>query len=240
MNIERIKHQTLTVVYHVLDKIRELIASGHFKVHDKIPSEVELAKMFGIGRSSIREAIKIFNYLGILESIPAKGTFVCDQTNISSQALTWSIILGKRDIFELLEVRAALELWSTNYLMKRLQQDSRSVEGCIEKIEQAVRDMDRAVYNLSVEAYVNADFNFHSAIIEGAGNSLFLSIYETLKGFIHEAMTKSHAHGRDLEVSLKEHKSILKAIKTANILEAGAIMGTHFEWLKKNLRYLVY
>jgi DNA-binding FadR family transcriptional regulator len=65
-----------TVVEQVMDQVKELIVTGQFRVNDTIPPEVELAKMFGIGRSTIREAIKLFNYLGILKSEPGKGTRV--------------------------------------------------------------------------------------------------------------------------------------------------------------------
>ena len=51
--------------------------------------------MFGVGRSSIREAIKIFNYLGIMESKAALGTFISERSNISREALTWALLLGK-------------------------------------------------------------------------------------------------------------------------------------------------
>ena len=65
-----------TVVTQVMGEMRNLIASGAYVPGDRIPTEKELAERFGVGRSSIREAIKIFNYLGILSSKAALGTFV--------------------------------------------------------------------------------------------------------------------------------------------------------------------
>ena len=78
LKIDKIKHKTL--VEQVMGKIRKLIASGEFKVHDRLPTENEMAEMFGTGRSSIREAIKVFNYLAVLESRAAKGTYVCSRS----------------------------------------------------------------------------------------------------------------------------------------------------------------
>jgi len=108
MQIQRVKQQT--VVGQVMNQIKELIASGQIKPHDRMPTETELAKMFGTGRSSIREAIKIFQHLGILETHTRSGTFVCPSSNISTEALTWSILLGKDDIFELLDLRRIIEV----------------------------------------------------------------------------------------------------------------------------------
>jgi len=121
-----------TVVEQVMEKIKELIASGQFGVSDQIPTEAELAQMFGIGRSSIREAIKVFNYLGILESRKAKGTFVCDRTNISTEAITWSLLLGKNDIYEIIEMRESIELWCLTVLTERYKNDPQQVESIIE------------------------------------------------------------------------------------------------------------
>jgi GntR family transcriptional repressor for pyruvate dehydrogenase complex len=120
-----------------MDKIRELIASGRFKTGDRIPTEGELAEMLGIGRSSIREAIKVFNYLGVLDSQTAKGTFVCERSRISAEALTWSILLGQDDYYDLIDTRGADE---------RL------------KILQAqIQRMRRAVEESGMEALANAD-----------------------------------------------------------------------------------
>ncbi|MDR2740720.1 MAG: GntR family transcriptional regulator [Treponema sp.] len=62
-----------TVVAQVMAQIKLLLTSGQYKPGDKIPTEQELSERFGIGRSSIREAIKIFQHLGVLESQVPKG-----------------------------------------------------------------------------------------------------------------------------------------------------------------------
>ena len=83
-----------------MEKIKELIASGEYTTGGRLPTEQEMAERFGVGRSSIREAIKTFNYLGVLESKTAKGTFVCDSNSISSETLTWAILLGTDALVE--------------------------------------------------------------------------------------------------------------------------------------------
>ena len=119
-----------TVVAQVMEQIRDLIASGQYNVGDKIPTEGELAEMFGLGRSSIREALKVFNYLGILESKAALGTFVSDRTNVSSEALSWAILLGKNELYEMVEIRGALENWT----LLKLSQEAVSEPGILEEL----------------------------------------------------------------------------------------------------------
>lgn len=88
---ERIKRSS--VVTEAMQRIKDLISSGKYSVGDKLPTEHELAQRFGIGRSSIREAIKVFQYLGILETVVPKGTFICRSSNMISEFFTWSALL---------------------------------------------------------------------------------------------------------------------------------------------------
>ena len=77
------KIKNKSVVQTVVDSITKAIIAGDLKPGDKIPTEMELAESFGVGRNSIREAIKILVYYGVLEIRRAEGTFVCDGFNKS-------------------------------------------------------------------------------------------------------------------------------------------------------------
>ena len=110
MSIEKIKKTT--IVEQVMEQLKALIASGAYKSGDKIPTELELAESFGVGRSTIREAIKIFNYMGVLKSQAAKGTYVEERSNISSESLTWSLLLGEDELNEMIDLRGSIEIWA--------------------------------------------------------------------------------------------------------------------------------
>lgn len=69
------KIKNKSVVQTVVDSITKAIINGELRPGDKIPTEMELAESFGVGRNSIREAIKILVYYGILEIRSAEGTF---------------------------------------------------------------------------------------------------------------------------------------------------------------------
>jgi GntR family transcriptional repressor for pyruvate dehydrogenase complex len=103
------KQKRTSVVADVMLKLKELIISDEYHVGDKIPTEAELAQRFGIGRSSIREAIKVFQYLGIVETRVPKGTFLCKDNTMAAELLTWFSILEKKTIYEILEFREVFE-----------------------------------------------------------------------------------------------------------------------------------
>ena len=217
-----------TVVAQVMEQIRDLIASGEYGVGDQIPTESELAEMFGLGRSSIREALKVFNYLGILESRAAKGTFVSDVTNISSEALTWAVLLGKNELFDMVELRGALEVWS---LMKAAEQEAVSpgvLNELAGRLEAVLADFRKAIDAGSIEDLIAADYNFHRIIIESSGNPLFMMIYKLLRDFMFEEIKATYVIFDSYDFAIDEHKAIIRGIK-----EAGGAKSQH--GLKKHI-----
>ena len=96
----------------VVDSITKAIIAGELKPGDKIPTELELAESFGVGRNSIREAIKILVYYGILEIRRAEGTFVCNGFNkIMIDPMVYGVILHQsQDYVNLMELREMMEV----------------------------------------------------------------------------------------------------------------------------------
>lgn len=233
LKIDKIKHKTL--VAQVMEKIRKLIASGQFKVHDRLPTENELAEMFGTGRSSIREAIKVFNYLGVLESRAAKGTYVCSRSKISKEALTWSMLLGQDDYYELIDMRAAMELWSMVALTGKYHDDPESIRETVDILETRLSKMHTAIGKGDSAALAHADYDFHSTIIDSGGNPLFSSIYEILRSFMREEIEKSHKDFTDIKTIIQEHRLFIDAVKSGDIVVAQQTVLNHIASIKRRL-----
>ena len=233
MEIQKVKQKT--VVEQVMEQIKGLIASGRYEVGDKIPTEKELAEMFGVGRSSIREAIKIFNYLGILESNTARGTFVCDRTSISTEALTWAMLLGKDEMYDLLEVRASIELWSMFLLTENFQNKSRRIDLCLRNLNKEVEYMKIAADQNDLQKLVEADYNFHYAIIRCSENPILISIYETLRSFMFQEMDKAMSAFEDYHTAIRNHKRIIEKITTGDIFEALKAYRQHISETKQQI-----
>ena len=235
LNLVKIKRKT--VVTQVMEKIRELIASGQFKAGDRIPTEGELAARLGIGRSSIREAIKVFNYLGVLDSRTAKGTFVCDRANISAEALTWSILLGQDDYLDLIDTRGAIEMWSLVLLAERYAQDTALVAEPLHALELQLELMRGAVAAGAGarEELAKADYDFHAAAIAGCDNRLFTAVYAVLRSFMYEEIEKSHQDFTDITTIIQEHEEFVKALRSGDTLVAQRTVRTHIASIKKRL-----
>lgn len=217
-----------TIVEQVLRNVKSLIANGTFKVGDKIPTEVELTKMFGVGRSSIREAIKILQYLGIVQMHPSKGTFVCDCSNLSKEVVSWAILLGKRDFFELMGVRGAIESSSLRTLFSRTDITKEEWDHTIATLHDCCGKMVSAD---SIDLFITEDYRFHETIIKTSQNSIFIDVYHTLRSFMHEEIKRAFtsAAANRLDIVHEEHASILRFIEERNPEKA-------FEWLKNHLQ----
>ncbi|MBT3274778.1 MAG: FadR family transcriptional regulator [Spirochaetales bacterium] len=231
---EKIRQRT--VVEQVMEEIRTLIASGDYKAGDRLPTEQELAERFGVGRSSIREAVKTFNYLGVLESKTSKGTFVCDSNSVSSEALTWSILLGTDDVFNLVETRAAIELWSILSLTAALEANPGEMKPVITKLEDLIKDMEAAVKGKEISSLAVADYEFHHEIISAGGNPLFSSLYKTLRSFMFEEIKKSYEPDVDITTLPGNHQLVLDAILTGDQSRVTEAVQVHISDTEKKLR----
>lgn len=234
VNISKVKQKT--VVEQVMDQMKNLIASGQLKPHDRIPTETELGRMFGVGRSTVREAIKIFQYLGIMEVSPGKGTVVCDYTNISTEALTWSILLRKSDLYDLVALREVIEQRALETLTACYAASPQQTDKIIEDLEQQVGRMLDAVAASSMEDIVAADYEFHRLIIATCGNSLFSSIYDTLRSFMHEEIRKTNLLESTRATLVDEHRAIIAGIRLGDSQKALRAFETHIAGVKEQLR----
>ena len=210
MEIRKVKKKL--IVQEVMEQMKNLIATKQFKPHDKIPTETELAGMFGTGRTTIREAVKVFQHLGILEPQPRKGTFVCDNTNVSTEALTWSILLGLHENFELIDLRYIIEKRSLEIL---LQNGNDGVSGdTLGTLKEDVAKMKAAKAGSSQEELVQADYHFHGTIIRASGNNVYINIYQTLRSFMHEEIKKTSMDDATSTAAIEEHQAIVDAIES--------------------------
>ncbi len=216
MPLKKVKQKT--VVDQVMDQIKDLIASGEYKPGDKIPTEMELAKDFGLGRSSIREAIKIFNYLGVLESRAAIGTIVRERSQISTEALTWSLLLGEDEFEEMVELRGAIELRCMLKIAGGIKNKDKNALAIVKELTVIVDKMKVFSTKKDYSKISDLDLNFHLLIIDSASNELFNSLYETLKSFLKEEVVTTNLNYNNPEEIWQEHKNLLDALNSGDKL----------------------
>jgi len=226
------KIKQMRIVDQVMDYIKQQIADGVYAPGDKIPTEQELAQELGVGRSSIREAIKIFNYLGIMESMSARGTFIRDRTKISSESLTWALLLGHDEIAEVVETRGAIELWSFLQLTDLYKHDPQRAEPVVAQLKAQIEKMEHAHEKGDQATMVDSDYEFHRIVIEGCGNKIFQELYIVLRSFMYDEIEKSQRQESNRRHIIEEHKALLDALITGDKLRAEEAYLAHINNIK--------
>ncbi|CAM05161.1 regulatory protein GntR, HTH [Saccharopolyspora erythraea NRRL 2338] len=181
------------LVDQVIEQFRELMASGEWSLGSRIPPESELVTGLGVGRNTVREAIRALSHSGLLEVRQGDGTFVRATSEISGAVRK----LCGSELRHVLEVRRALEVESARLAASaRTEQDLRDLEVALHDRDEAVRRMDR-------ETVITKDADFHLRLVQASHNPVLIGLYEGLS----EAVRSSVASAFDPEIPPEEHVS---------------------------------
>ncbi|MGM0432759.1 MAG: FadR/GntR family transcriptional regulator [Spirochaetota bacterium] len=221
-----------TVVDQVMQHMKQLIAEGVYTPGDKIPTEHELSEEFGVGRSSIREAIKIFNYLGVTRSMAARGTYISDRSHISTESLTWALLLGNDELDEVLEMRGAMELWSFIRLTELKKTDPAAAQAHIDELQKQLERMEAAILYGEDADLIQADYDFHLEIINSGKNRLFTELYLVLTSFTLREIERTHLKFEVQQSILEAHRTLLKAVVSGDITQAELTCINHINAIK--------
>lgn len=201
----------------IVEQIKEMIANGDLKVGDKIPSEMKLAEHFGVGRTTIREAIKSLCLIEVLHRTNA-GTFVSDNIHVfHSEKLTYKLLMQGNTLTDVYEARLVLE--GENAALAAL----RAKEEDIEKLKVYIEKTKMAIENEDIEAYFEADMNFHFEIARLANNSILLELFTVVYEVMMKYYEKVYSLVTDKEYlswGIKNHEDTLNAIKNRDPEEA--------------------
>ena len=190
VQLKRIKSES--VVQQIIDTLIGAMIRRELRPGDQIPTEMELAESLGVGRNSVREAIKILVYFGVLEIRRPEGTYVCDGfTETMIDPIIYGIILDKAGSYEyLMELREIMEAGVMKLAMKNAEPEE------FESLRIQLDRMKREIEIGNVDRIFHEDNEFHRIVtsmghnplvqkIEGVVMTLTHSMrYETVKTMI--------------------------------------------------------
>jgi DNA-binding FadR family transcriptional regulator len=174
-----------TLVDDTADKIRTMIFDGTIKPGELLPPRKTLADQFGVGISTIHEAVQSLSAVGLLESRPGKGTWV--RHDALDSIIHPSIItnrFGEIDADTIYEAREFLEAALAELAARKATpEDMERIWGSLRRAHEVISDD---------EDFVDADWGFHLAIAKAAHNQLLQAFYhlsrELLLDFIQDAI----------------------------------------------------
>jgi len=219
----------ISVVQKVIDQLTLAMIHKELRPGDKIPTEVELSESFGVGRNSVREAIKILVSFGVLEIKRPEGTFVTGGfSDKMLDPLLYGIILDESDSMDSLkELREWLD--TGMLLLAAKKSDDKDVKN----LERAFEVLREKMGVGDDKAAFDADNVFHDVMAEITHNPLFSKIGKLVRLLTYEIrrrtfynMTKTQ-EARDAMVQV--HYDIFEAIRSRDTQKAAEIIkGSYF------------
>ena len=187
----------------VVSKLQQQLSLGEYQPGEKLPSEPELMERFGVGRSTIREAIRILANTGMLSVRQGSGTFVEEQTGISeplSQRLKRAAAHDLDEVRQLLEMKIAEKA-----ALHRSKKD-------IEKMKALLKKRDSAAKTGDTEQTIHADIQFHVAIAAASRNDILADLYRTFAEHLTLHFRRLHQDTGAFIRTQQLHESLLQSI----------------------------
>ncbi|MDI9972549.1 MULTISPECIES: FCD domain-containing protein [Rhodococcus] len=207
------------------DLLRARIASGEWEVGAKLPGETTLAAELGVGRSTVREAVRMLAGLGMVESRQGAGVFL----RRSSPRQDWDRVLRTEEIRHVVEVRHTVEIEAARLAA------SRRDEADVAALRRAL-DARSAASGAGAAAFVDADIALHRAVVVAAHNPVLTELFETFVPRLREAMLDLTA-ALDLsagnEPDADAHRLLVEAVADGDAEEAVRISTAHLERLRR-------
>jgi GntR family transcriptional repressor for pyruvate dehydrogenase complex len=217
-NLTPVVRTTLTA--DICRKMVGQLIRGSWTEGEKIPSERELCQKLGVGRASLREALKALEIMGMIETRLGDGTYVCNRSEFFSRPLLWAIAgSSEADARELIEARTLIEVELAGLAAEHASPDQ------VKEIAKFLEAMEKT--RKTPEEFVQADVNFHLAIGRAAANSILMNALHLIRNLLQQWILGAVAIKGVPEKACAQHKRVLLAIKNGDGAAARKEMRSH-------------
>ena len=212
----------------IANRLRAMIVDGSFKKEEPLPSERALAKRLRVSRSSVRDAIRRLEVIGLLETRHGQGTFLHElsvDNVVTPMASVLTFNRGRQD--DLMDARRAFEPAVARMAAVRATPEELDA---IDRILEAQRRKVKAS-----EPTIGEDTAFHAALAQATHNPVIVGIMETLNDLLVESRQRSlERRGRSLQ-SLRGHEAVAEALRRHDADSAAAAMHSHIDQIARLL-----
>ncbi|MBK0419585.1 FadR family transcriptional regulator [Leucobacter sp. CSA1] len=218
--------QRASLADRAADALLERIRSGEWPLGARLPGETTLGPQLGVGRSTVREAIRQLSGRGVLESRQGAGVFVTALEVVDD----WDAVLRRAGIAAVIEARIAIESEAAALAAER--RPPQALRAIRRELAERLRHRE------STEGHVDADMRFHRAVIAASGNPVLLELFDAFVPRLRRAMIDMLRLGRHLDEAAdgSAHAELVEAIAARDAEEARRLSRTHLDALKDALR----
>ncbi len=226
-------NKTTKVYEQVIEQIKSKIKSGEIKKGDRLPSEREMAELIGVSRTSVREAIRALEVVGLVESKQGAGNYI--KTNFDNslfEPLSVMFMLQESSVQEMYDLRETLELECAKLSAKNIEDNELALLTAI---------VDRMYLAGTEEESLELDIKFHHLIAKASRNVLLINMLDVISQLMDEFIQKSRMQilheGNTKESLLEIHENLLRALKCRDESKVCNAMKEHFNLIRKSYGY---
>ena len=194
-----------SLVDQALDQLRERITRGHWTVGQRLPTEPELALELGISRNTVREAMRVLAFSGMIDIRQGDGSYLRG----SVDPFDTLRVLSNCSIEQARETRRIIEVEAIGLAARRrTEQDLQALHAALEHSS--------AHYHTDLDSYIACDLVFHRMLVDAAHNPTLSQLYRFFSSVVGEAILHSLNHTpRNLHV-FDLHGELLAAIEASD------------------------
>jgi GntR family transcriptional repressor for pyruvate dehydrogenase complex len=196
---------------------------------ERIPTEQALCQQLGVGRASLREALKALEIMGMIEVRPGDGTFVCQRSEFLSRPLLWAIAGSvPTELQELIEARSLIEVELAGFAAERATPaDLKEIGNHMDRMETSLND---------VVAFQESDVNFHLALAQAAHNRILQNALQLIRSLMQQWIRETLTRPGVSEEALDQHKQIFLAVAKRSPDSAKAAIRQHLDSMARYLQ----
>lgn len=188
----------------VAERLGELISERGLRPGDPLPTERELMRTYRVGRSSVREALRMLESRGLIRP-SANGSFqVAEYSNPLSHSLHFLLDLEEASLLEIYEVRKILEAEAAGLAAQRRTDED------LQQMATAVSEMEAGLAHET--QYITADLQFHLAVAAATRNRIALRMMRAVRDILQRALAQVYHIPGSPQRSILQHRQILQAI----------------------------
>jgi GntR family transcriptional repressor for pyruvate dehydrogenase complex len=215
----------------VAERLSALIVERGLRPGDPLPTERELMRTFHVGRSSVREALRMLESRGMIKP-SGNGAFgIAEYGNPLSQSLHFLVSLEEASLLEIYEVRQILEVEAAALAAARrtdadLAQMAEAIAGMVDGLA-------------SEDRYIAADLRFHLAVAAASRNRVALGMMHAVRDLLQRALAHVYHVAGSPARSITQHRVIFDAIRAQDVEAARLAMRDHLRRVELDIRTIL-
>jgi GntR family transcriptional regulator, transcriptional repressor for pyruvate dehydrogenase complex len=222
------------VFERVVDEIKGAIESDKLKPGDKLPAEIELAKVLGVSRVTVREALRILELSGLIliKQGTKGGAFIkkVDAPQRLKECLSDHLKLGNITIDQLAEAR----FWIESIIIEMVGQKARRKD--FQLLRESIQRAEEFSRQGEEEKRIDENWNFHIMLTKIAGNYILIDTLRSINELMRYMMLKITTDRKISENAFKAHKQIVDLLESGDLEKAKEVNKIHIKDLNNRLR----